>query len=58
MKYGYPNIICIEFHWLVGWLTQKVIISDVDFKSLGSMTANDQHSNIILERKLFFVKIL
>lgn len=53
MRYGHQSIIYIEPHRLVGWVTHKVMVSDIDFKSVGSMTANDQQSNVILEEKLY-----
>lgn len=29
------------------------MVNDIDFKSVGSMAANDQQSNVILEEKLY-----
>lgn len=36
---------------IIGSLVKKVILSDGNLKVLGSLTANNQHSNVILEKK-------
>lgn len=41
---------------IFGSLVKKVILSDGNLKVLGSLTANNQHSNVILEKKNFLWK--
>lgn len=38
---------------IIGSLAKKFILSDGDLKVLGSLTAKNQHSNVILE--IFFL---
>lgn len=38
-------------------LVKKVILSDGNLKGLGSLTANNQYSNVILEKKISYGKM-
>lgn len=42
---------------IIGSLVKKVILSDGNSKVLGSLTANNQHSNVILEKKISYGKM-
>lgn len=58
LKYQYQNVAYVEPQRIIGSLAKKFILSNGDLTVLGSLIANNQHSNAILEKNFLWKNVI